>query len=200
MPSTQGLAVLVRGTKLGWEDWLNLVKARHNMIKPRLDRFTLPELGDLECLQRYVWDHSLREDGPKFPGKEGFSLKTQGVFSVQPYEAEELSPGRMLGAKGIKRIWGLLRSGEWVVGKLEYVLEAGHKGQGYERAKVLTIKKTSLEQLIEETKEKPEVIWRKLGLTIKEWEESRKRLYEEALALARIVESEEEAVELIARK
>ena len=50
MPSTKGLEILLRNTLLTNEEWLRLLEARRDLVRPYLDKFTLPALGSLRCL------------------------------------------------------------------------------------------------------------------------------------------------------
>jgi len=103
MPSTKGLEVFVRKNQLADEEWFGLIEARRELIKPHLDSFTLPELGSFECMRSEVsFTHELRLDVSTTTGDERFSLKTQGIFRIQPWSAVERIPNSGNNVKQIK--------------------------------------------------------------------------------------------------
>ncbi len=206
MPSTQGMELLVRKNQLTDVEWFALLEARRSLVKPHLDTFTLPELGSLKCFRRELsFTHELRLDGPKVIGDERFSLKTQGIFRPQPWSAIERipnsgyrpPPGGVACPDGTMQIWGLTRSGLWILAEVRFVGEDGYKERGYERAKTVEITEVNLPTIVSKTKEKPQRIWEELGKAIKEWVEFREGLYNQALNLARMVGIEELALSLI---
>lgn len=205
MPSTKGLEVLVRKDRLTGEEWIGLVEARRELIKPHLDSFTFPELGALECLRSEVnFEHAIQSDGPAVTGDERFSLKTQGIFRVQSWSAMEripksgyiAPPGGISCPDGTMRVWGLTRSGLWVLASIGFAGGYGYKGRGYERATTVDIAEADLSTIIAETKEDPQEIWKELGDVIKRLAERRKALYDQAVNLARMVMIEELALSL----
>lgn len=210
MPSTQGMELLVRKNPLNDKEWLNLIEARRSLIKPHLDTFTLPELGSLKCLRSELsFTHELRINNPTLlmskSGDERFSLKTQGIFRLQPRSAVEYipnsgyrpSPGGVACPDGTMQIWGLTRSGLWILVEVRFVGEDGYKERGYERAETVEITEVNLPTIMSKTKEKPQKMWEELGKAIKGWAEFREGLYNQALNLARMVEIEELALSLI---
>ncbi len=206
MPSTDGLEGFVRKDQLTNEEWLGLIEARRSLIKPHLDTFTLPELGSLQCLRSETsFTHALNLDVSATIGDERFSLKTQGLFYEQPWSAEERipnsgacrDPGDCPCPDGVKRIWGLTRSGLWVLVTVSFVGEEGYKNRGYEKAYTVEIQEVDLPTIVAITKEKPQKMWLKLGEAIKKWAGFRKGLYDQALGLAQAVEAEELMFSLI---
>ncbi len=206
MPSTKGLEVFVRRSQLTDEEWFGLIESRRELIKPHLDLFTLPELGALECMRSESSStHKLRLDVSITTGDEQFSLKTQGIFRIQPWSAIERipnsdyrpSPGGVNYPDRTMRVWGLTRSGMWVLVTIGFVDEDGYKGRGYERAMTIEIVKADLPTIAAKTKEKPQQMWKELGKAIKSFMEHRESLYNQALNLARMVEIEELAFSLI---
>ncbi len=206
MPSTKGLEVFVRKNQLADEEWFGLIEARRELIKPHLDSFTLPELGALECMRSELsFTHMLRLDISTTTGDERFSLKTQGIFHIQPWSAVERIPNSgyrpwsdyVNCPDGTMRIWGLTRSGLWVLVTIGFVGEDGYKGRGYERARAVQVAEAGLSTIVAKTKEKPQRMWEELGKVIKGFTEHRKSLYNQALNLARMVEVEELAFSLI---
>lgn len=208
MPSTKGLEVFVRKNQLADEEWFGLIEARRELIKPHLDSFTLPELGMLECMQSDNFMHMLRYDVSTTTGDERFSLKTQGIFRMQSWSAVEripnsgycAPPGGVNCPDGTMRVWGLTRSGLWVLVTIGFVGERGYKDRGYERAKTVEIVETDLPTIAAKTNEKPQRMWEELGKVIKGFAGHRNALYNQALNLARMVEVEELALSLIPKE
>ena len=209
MPSTKGLEVFVRKNQLIDEEWFGLIEARRELIKPHLDSFTLPELGTLECMRSETsFTHMLRLDIATTIGDERFSLKTQGILRIQPWSAVERipnsghrpPPGGVNCPDGTMRVWGLTRSGLWVLVTIGFVGENGYKDRGYERARTVEIVETDLPAIATKTKEKPQRMWKELGKVIKGFAEHRKSLYNQALNLAQMVEVEELAFSLIPKE
>lgn len=203
MPSTKGLEVFVRKNQLADEEWFGLIEARRELIKPHLDSFTLPELGMLECMQSEGINHALSLDISTSTGDPRFSLKTQGLFRMQAWSAVEripnsgYRPADFSCPDGTMRVWGLTRSGLWVLVTIGFLGEGGYKGRGYERARTVEIVETDLPTIATKTKERPQRMWQQLGEVVRGFAEHRKFLYNQALNLARIVEIEELAFSLI---
>lgn len=209
MPSANGLDVFVRKNQPNDEEWFGLIEARRALIAPHLDSFTLRELGSLECLRSEIsFTHKLAIDAPVITGDSRFSLKTQGIFRVQPWSAIERTPnsghrpppGGVNCSDGMMRIWGLTRSGLWVIASISFAGEAGYKGRGYERARTVEIIKADLPTIAMFTKVRPEQMWRELGDAIKAFARDRLALYDHARRLAQNVEVEELALSLIPEK
>jgi hypothetical protein len=195
------LAILTRKEALTDTDWFDLIEARRAAIKTYLDTFTLPTLGDLHCMRSSNGLHTLTQDFPRQAPEEQrlFWLKTQGLFYTQPHSAIEYKAGTGhqpgLGGvpypDGVLQIWGLTRSGKWVVATVEFVGEAGYKDRGRQRATALSISECEIQDLLEKTKESPQVVWNSLGDSVKAWAERRQRLANEAQRLAHMIEIEE---------
>ncbi len=208
MPTTKpttGMEILGRKQSISEEEWVALIEARRDLIKPHLDKFTLTELRNIQCLRSEVsFSHAVRNDSPKVSGDEEFSLNTQGIFD-NPRSAEIRIPnsGFRPGPHGLAtpngklQIWGLARSGQWVLVTVNFVGEAGYKDRGYERATEVLIVSTTIETIINQTKENPLEIWKTLGQAIKNFAEHRLALYEATEALAQKIEIEETMMSLI---
>jgi hypothetical protein len=205
MPSNEGLRMLVRQSPLTVEEWYTLIELRRQRMKPFLDMFTLPELGALKCLKMESGLHGLGDRLIATVGDERFSLKTQGIFCSQPRSAVDRvkNSGYREGFGGINvpdgtmRVWGLIRSGHWVLVTIDFVGEPGYKDRGYERATGVDIVESSLPAILEWTKENPEEILRALGQVIKTWTERRREMYEQMEALAFSVRADEMILSLI---
>ena len=200
MPNNDGIELLTRKETLTDEEWLALLEARRKLIKPYLKTFTLSTLGKLECLRSELsFTHDLQMDFPEIKAEDGLSLETQGTFRAQPYQYVERIPNSGFqpppgGCKcegGIMYIWGLARSGEWILARVEFRGEAGYKGRGYERALTVEIKKTEIEEVIENTKAKPTDILDQLSREVSAWRESRQRILEAAKQLERAISFED---------
>jgi hypothetical protein len=209
MSETKGLRIFLRQKQITDKEWLDLIEARRELIKPHLDSFTLPELGALECLRTELnFTHCLGNDLTITTGDESFSLKTQGIFRVQPWEAIERfpnsgycpSPGGVKCPSGTMLVWGLTRSGLWILVTIGFRGEDGYKERGYERAITVKIVETDLPTIVATAKEKPQKMWEALGKAIRGFAKHRKAIYEEALDLAQMVENEELAFSLISNE
>ncbi|MBZ9578220.1 hypothetical protein KJA13_04325 [Patescibacteria group bacterium] len=200
--------MLVRKHPPSDEEWLDLIEARRSLIKPHLDSFTLPKLGELKCLRTESWTegHDLYDaltirDTLTVTGDTRFSLKTQGIFR-RPWSGIQRIPNSGYRAPGggcpdgTMYIWGLTRAGQWILAKVEFKGEPGYKKRGYERATRVHIEESDLATIIAKTKSTSEEIWRELGKAIKDWTKARHQLYRRAREIARIIRIEELALSL----
>lgn len=203
-----GLDLLVRKSSLTEADWVDLTEARRQLIKPHLSSFTLPTLGSLECLITVKDDgssgprHSIQDDTDTTTGDKRFSLKTQGLF-----EPCELCDGPWYFKEfGTREMWGLTRSGLWVLATINCVGKPYKTGnQRTETAMTVEIAEVPLSVLITKTRceinkedpDRPSRIWYELGETIQQLEKRRFKAYEEARKLSSIVAAEETAVSLM---
>ncbi len=171
------------------------------MIKPFLDHITLPALGDLNCLHHADnWRHALNADTPEVTGDKGHSLKTQGVFRTQWWENIKYKPyekGDPLARSGTVLVWGISRSGKWVLATVRFIGSDKRHSRGWEEAKTVVIEKVALAQLLARTKEPPERIWKELGDVVKGWAAYHKSLFEDTLQLAQTFEMEEAALSCV---
>ncbi|HZS43196.1 MAG TPA: hypothetical protein VFA52_03195 [Candidatus Paceibacterota bacterium] len=211
MPSinTEVLEKLVRPNQPTREEWVELIEARRKLIKSHLDKFTLPTLGKLECMKSESgFCHEISFDGPTTVGNENFSLETQGIFHLQPLQAVKTVPNSGYRSypsgpsvpNGSKVVWGLTRSGLWVLATIHFIGLPGYKERGREKAEIIEIQQANLPTIIGATEEEPQQIWEKLGEAIKRWARRREELYNQALNLARVVEIEELSVSLIPKE
>ncbi len=209
MPSFDGgLGVFVRKGKVQIEEWLLLLERRRELLKKHLDSITLPELGHLACLRNEAFLHDLQFDGPKIviAGSEEFSLKTQGIFRVQPLHHKEVFPGTgfqhapMLNRPdGIVRAWGLTRKGKWVLITVHFSGRPGYHQRGYEKAELVEIKETDLVAILEATKQSPKAMWFELGRAFKEIVEQRRHFLNQLIPTETTMEMEERAFSLMER-
>lgn len=201
MPSpTDGLKVFLRKGEVEIDEWLHLLEARANLLRPHLDSITLPELKRLKCLRMGTFEHDLSSDNFNVETVGDCSLRMQGIFRVQHWENVERIPGTGFAPAystkfqdGIVRAWGLTRKGKWVLITILFSGQPGHKEHGYEKPEFVKIEETDLVTILTATKEKPERIWLELGKEVRAFVEHRKRLLWTAERLESVVEAEESA-------
>lgn len=201
MPSTNGLATLIRNTSLTREEWFELIELRRDTIRPYLDSMTLPELGDLKCLHSEGFERELRFSAATITGDKLLaSLKTQGIFFSPPSAVERIpnsgfrpEPGGCTTPNGTRWVWGLTRRGLWVLVTVTFVGEPGYKDRGSERATEINVVQSNLPAIAAKVKEEPQRMWERLGEFIKRVAAHRKALSDHAAELARMVEFEEMA-------
>ncbi len=200
-----GILVRTRKNEIGEEEWIKLIEARRNFIKPHLDRFTLLELGKTKCLRKNYsgFDRDLCTelafDNPEIISDDGeLSLKTQGIFNCQSWDNIKYDyPPSHRFPGGTMQIWGLARSGDWIIAKIAFTGKAGYKHRVLETAETAEIEKTDLATIISRTGEKPIDIWRTLGNAAEEWKKKSKILYKHALKIYETFEIEDRLLALI---
>lgn len=198
MLSTKSLEILVRQHPLTDDDWIQLIEGRRELIKPHLDAFTLPTLGALKCLKIEHWLNDLGH-WKATDGDERFSIQTQGLFFLQPHSAmvynlnreHRCMPGDALPGTGIKKAWGLTRSGQWVIVTIGFVRSSGYKGRGREDVTDVCVDESDVPAILAETKTPAKEVWQALGQAVKNLAEQRKRLYVQARTLANMVDVDE---------
>jgi hypothetical protein len=205
MPSTKGLEMFLRKESLNEQEWLGLIEARRDLIKPLLNSFTLRELGALECLRSELnFTHALKQDAPEVVS-DAYSLKTQGFFQVQPWSAIKRfrdtgfqpGPAGVACPDGEMLVWGLTRDAEWVLAKIVFQGEAGYKDRGLERANRVEITSVDILTLAQRTGVSLERIWTTLGEEFEKWLEHRLSSYNELKATARIIKMEQSAWDML---
>jgi len=205
MPTDKNTAlrILVRMTKIREEEWLKLIEARRNLIKKDLNSFTLKELGETKCLRKNYdgYDRELcvklNFDNPEIiTNSQELSLRMQGLFHCQSWDKIKYDYPRGF-SEGTIQIWGLARSGDWIIAEVIFTGTAGYKYRKFETAKTVKIEKVDLATIIAKTGEKPIEIWETLGESVKEWTERCKKLYEHVLKIRKTIETEDEALSLI---
>jgi hypothetical protein len=192
MPSTEGLRMLVRGRKIDARQWVGMIEARGKLIKSHLDSFTLSELGDEILGERRKFLEAIAPNALKVAGDKQFSLKTQGIFCKSSFSGWERVPESGPSEFWMTRVWGLTRSGKWILATIE------HRGKrGYQEPTNVEIIEADVPMIISRTKENPKELWEKLGNAVKIFAKNRKRLYDEAENIASMVRIEELAFSLI---
>ncbi len=202
-----GLRTLAARGPLADDDWCALLEARHRLIAPQLDRFTLPSLGTFQCLKTEShWTRQISCFVSNTTGDSRFSLETQGLFGYSWSSREETSPDRHVNmwyaqtlhpADGCLRIWGLTRKGNWIIATVVYVGEEGYKGRGAERATEIGIREVTIQELVAQSKCHPREIWRALGKRFHELVQIRRAQYENAREIAAVMNTEEQLEALI---
>ncbi|MEK7159182.1 MAG: hypothetical protein AAB575_00720 [Patescibacteria group bacterium] len=216
MPSTKGLKMFLRKEQLIDAEWFELIEERRELIKPRLDSFTLQELGKLECLRGEEGSyHAIHLDVANSCGDGRFSLKTQGLFycSSASYEVTNCATGKEPALRfdlgffpvpfyrdGIVRAWGLTRDNHWVLVTVTFIGESGYKNRGYDRAKEVHIIESDPQTISEKAKVEPKTMWLYLGEAVKRWLKRRENQYHQARDLAQMVETEELVYSTICKK
>lgn len=202
-PGRTGLEILTSRSPLTADEWLELVEARRQLIKPHLERFTMATLGGLECVESEGGaQHELSIDAPKVEGDES-SLDIQGMFreSHDAHRRDRGRPGQWIPTSdwigGQKVIWGLTRNARWLIAKIDYKRQLGYKERGRSHAQTVHIRYVALPELLQEAKSTPVYVWRALEETVRQFAEHRRRLYEAALALSQQVALEAEIVDQI---
>jgi len=199
------LRILLRKNKIRKEEWLKLIEARRLLIKQHLNSFTLTELGKTKCLKKnsdrydYKLCAELDFDDPKIISDDDrLSLDIQGIFYPQSWNKIEYDfPPSQGFPGGTKQIWGLARSGDWIITEVVFTGAAGYKDCKYETAKTVKIEKTNLTIIIARTGEEPIDIWRKIGEAVKNWKKKRKELYDKAREIENVIKTEDKVLSLI---
>ena len=209
MPSTKGLEILMAKKQLTDADWINLIEARRKMFSSYFNKFTFGTFGSLKCLKGGTEPHELKLDDPRLCyGVEcPCSFDTQGIFGVEPYENIKRIEGTGFKScegwsvlDGTMHIWGLTRDNKWIMATVGFVGVSGYNDYGKEKATTVIVAECDLPRILQITTEKPYRIWNKLGESIKKFAEDRKRLYDEALGLAQMIEIEELTFRLVSSK
>lgn len=196
MPSTEtkGISQLIEKGPVHPVLLCSLIETRRQLIKPHLNTFTLQELGNFRFLQSWLSPiHGLNQDKPSI-GSENQMVpvfKTQGVFFQGCISIKREKPK----SNDYKKyIAGLSRSGDWLLIEVKITLDPECN---YEWAREVTVFKPDLETIVfSGLGISYEDIWSELGRTIKDWLSSRKRLYEIASRISKIIEIEDLLLQL----
>lgn len=174
----------VRTTPISEDEWINLLQERVKVID-RLSRFTtFKTLGNVKPLSG---SPELASCNVKIDEIETYpSLDIQGIFetshkshTVIPDSGFQLGHGGSKCEDGYIYVWGLTRNMCWILAKIEWKGERGHKeDHGYQRITSITITPSSAEEIMQTTKVSYEDIWKCLGDEILAWS---KNLDERAL-------------------
>jgi len=185
----------VRTTPIREDEWINILQERVSVID-RLSRFaTFKTLGNMKP----VFDSSeLASCNVKIDEIATYpSLDIQGIFETSRKSYTTISnSGFQPGYGGSKcedgyiYVWGLTRNMCWILAKVEWRGESGHKNCGYRRITSITITPSSAEEIILTTKVSYENIWNRLGDEILVWsknlDERAARVRQEALKVTSV--------------
>jgi hypothetical protein len=191
------LEALVPRRELSQEEERQLIEDRRKLICHDLRSMNLPQLGNIDCLHSENSHMTELGFGPAC-ASSGLSLRTRGIFGLQPESAIQYEPnsgfrpgpGGVARPNGTKWLWGLTEDNDWAVVSIDFVGEAGSKDRGRERATVIAIERCSLEQLLEITKTPAQCVWRKLSQQVKQYVADQYQAYQRALQLANVVDVE----------
>lgn len=181
MPSIiEGIDLFLRKDKLNQADWQTLIENRRVRINQFTDSVTLRKLGDISFLGGNSSSHTLRENDPVILGDEELSLDTQGIFSKAISIHTEIKPKETrFNRKFTYMIWGLTRSGEWIICTIQWKIDYGRNDGGfpYEEATDVAMRKTTLTGILEMIpKETAQRISERLYKEVKDWVQNRKDL------------------------
>lgn len=197
-----GAELLLRKTPIGVTEWVTLVEGLRKMIKPHLDKFSLSTVGEFECLTSEGHRHAIADNGPEVVADGPLGLGTRGIFAIgeTSYDTESrrttLYRDEQVTLGGTTRVWGLTRNGEWVICVVEFKHEPGYKNRGYDRAIMVTIRKSTPAEVIR-VAGSPKRVWHLLARTVAEWTEARYRLYRQADELLSAVRAASSAIKQI---
>lgn len=140
-----------------------MIEQRRAIIAPHLNRFTLPELKDY--LHEHSWRISRRSPNWETPAYPGFDESTQGIFFGANYKPD-----------GTCCIWGLTRSGEWLLAEVSF----RQFSPNTEPRPNICVRKSDPDQIMNVAGINPEVIWYGLAEAVGNWVKSRQKLLDEA--------------------
>ena len=168
--------------------WIALAEERRAMIKSLLSRFTLERLGAVSCLRKGRYGTgTLKDDSPIVePGSLASGLNTEGIWSKS-------FPSRMPGSSW-NGLWGLGRSGSWILVKLDIK----HDG-GDERARRVDVREVEITELVSDLGVYPYNLWNRLAGQVNEWEVEHEKRYGSLKHLAETFRDDYALVRLLSR-
>ena len=187
MPSLTALDILVRPEPLNNEQWIDLIEARRRFIKPYLETYTLPELQKLQCVH-YEGNLLTELSGRETVGDDRFSTSTQGIFGIQPWQAQgRIDPSGLqpTGGEGVpnytRKVWGLTRANQWVIVTITFNKVRGYKDRGAEKITQVEIIESDLPNIIQVTQTPPLVIWQAMHAIVQTWIRRQEQLHNQLL-------------------
>ncbi|HEY4509500.1 MAG TPA: hypothetical protein VJC15_00750 [Candidatus Paceibacterota bacterium] len=134
-------------------------------------------------------------------------METQGIFyrpssgvTHTSHSGYRAPPGGVSSPDGSMQIWGLTRSGYWILAEVQFQGLPGYKNRGSQKALSVDIQEANPARIVEKTKCTAQEIWEELGRAAKEWLKDRHRLYAQAGEIVHRVDMEERALSLLIRK
>ncbi|MDD5068826.1 MAG: hypothetical protein PHS53_03895 [Candidatus Pacebacteria bacterium] len=187
--------LIVKGGLSTEARFLSLLDELRNNMKPYLDTVSLAKLSEFKCLKDYVWEREVGrsvitgyEDGKSTADIQGIFGKGEKI-SI-PDTGHRYSSGTYL-CNGTIPIWGLSRSGDWLLVNVSIVGAAGYKNRGTEVVQAVRVDRVNITDLVKGVRLDPIQIWNQLVRTTQEWAESRERLWKTMLELrAQVVQSD----------
>lgn len=191
----KGLKILSRKQPLDKQDWVDLVTARKELIKPYLDKISLRKLGDLEWF--ITGNHPIRE---VFLNKHD----SPADFEIQGYFKQ--LERRFIGEDGevcVTTSWCLTRAGGWLIFQ-EYSQIDKSVPVKWAPTSLLINHCASTEEfldfLLHYEKYTAAMVWEQLGVFVKLVAQERKRLYEEFKGLEDIIIAERSVISLVPKE
>lgn len=167
--NTGGIALLSRQHPITNEEFLKLIECRWKLIRPHLQRFPLPKLGEFDFLtsERTSLRSPLWVFHPLAAGKK-FSLDTKGLFFCGRTKRLQGLPYHK-----VRFVWGITTSGQWLLARVAVCDEVdphSSRGSTHEVAKSVHIGETSLPKLLTTAMYgDPREVWWALGNAVREY-------------------------------
>jgi len=160
-----------------------MVENQAVVLRRYLDRITLETLGGIACLDGGDgMCHGLLRDEPLIAANARWNLQTQDIFAGTPFARRTgYKPKERPLVSGYKT-FGLARSGEWLYIEIEYV-PRGPASNTYEKAVCVRIAESTLSDIVEKTGISLGGVFHFLVLAVGHWVDTRKALYDDALAV-----------------
>lgn len=188
-------------TEIGW---LEMLEDERKSINPHLDRLTLRKLGSLRLFSGYASpspayvpsSKQLGDDDPEIVASKGLSLATQGIFIPGNYS-------RFVTTEYQGHIWGISRSGRWILAKVKNVFEEHESAttdgsfDRYARVVKVEIAFSSIEEIVAGSVFSAYNHWDFLVAAIKRLIEERRQRHAEFEAYAEGVELEDRVVSVL---
>ncbi len=178
------LKELLHGEHTSHDQMLGILEHYRSVLVRCMKTFTPQTLGKLACLQSDSSDlcHDLERDNPRIISLDKkFSLKTQGIFAGTPF-------ARKTGFNEYVTFGIDCSSGEFLLIRIMYALI----DLSYEEAISVNVSIADLGTVIRDTDIPPIMVWEFFRIAFDTWLSDRKRLYEEACAVNRQIDIENE--------
>lgn len=194
MPSqyfNQTMGLLFSARNLDEDDklWLELLELKRRQLSPHFKTFTLQRLGDFPCLRSETTSqHGIERDVPQIGLNTEYEVNEHGIFGSAnfltrvAYEGTGYQPstGTCKVPNGYCHFWGLSRSGDWLLVRVDFVGTRGYDGSGYERAIKYVAKTATLPEIVEVCRISLSDIYLALGKAVVAWAKRRQELADQA--------------------
>jgi len=180
-----GMQILVRRDQVTKDEWIKLINARKALIEPLMDKVSLKTLGD-------SWVS--REGGFKIreASFKTFSLEFNNPLGLQGFFAEKGSIPTEELEKRIYGLWGITRSGVWVL-----VLMVSHLENHRFEMREISVLRSTPKKIMEELGISAKEVWDQLGIFVKNAVKERERLLDEIKNIKDIILAEDAVLSLI---